>query len=57
VQGGTELCRVVHTCNPAFKRLRKEDIEFQASLGYIVSMRKGERSGGRERGRKKGMAD
>jgi hypothetical protein len=28
---------VVHTCNPAFGRLRQEDQKFQASLGYMIS--------------------
>jgi hypothetical protein len=27
---------VVHTCDPSIGRLRKEDQEFKASLGYIA---------------------
>jgi hypothetical protein len=30
-----KLSKVTHICNPAFRRLRREDLEFQASLGYI----------------------
>jgi hypothetical protein len=29
---------VVHACNPALGRLRQEDCEFEASLGYIAKM-------------------
>jgi hypothetical protein len=29
---------VVHTCNPRLGRLRQEDCESQASLGYIVTV-------------------
>jgi hypothetical protein len=31
-----KLGMVVHTCNPSTWRLRQEDGEFQASLGYRV---------------------
>jgi hypothetical protein len=27
---------VDHTCNPSTQELRPEDLEFEASLGYIV---------------------
>lgn len=37
VQGfGIELGKVVHACNPALGRLRQEDRELDASLGYSV---------------------
>jgi hypothetical protein len=31
-----KLAMVVHTCNPSSWRLRQEDPEFKASLGYIA---------------------
>jgi hypothetical protein len=27
---------VVHSCNPALRKLRQEEYEFKASLGYLV---------------------
>jgi hypothetical protein len=32
----SKLVVVVHTCDPSIGRLRKEDQEFKASLGYIA---------------------
>jgi hypothetical protein len=30
---------VANTSNPAFRRLRQEDLKFKASLGYFVTWR------------------
>jgi hypothetical protein len=39
---------------PTFRRVRQENPEFKASLGYMVKPRKEGRKGGREGGRKEG---
>jgi hypothetical protein len=48
---------MTHTYNPSTQKLRQEDKEFQATLGYIAKPcrkeRKKERDGGKE-GRKEG---
>jgi hypothetical protein len=30
-----EVGVVDHSCNPAFGRLRQEDLEFEVNLGYV----------------------
>jgi hypothetical protein len=39
---------------PALGRLRKEEVKFEASLGYMLSKRKEGRREGRKEGRKEG---
>lgn len=34
-----EQCSVVYTYNPTVENLRKDDLEFDANLGYIVCYR------------------